>query len=102
MHYSSIFKMNLLCSYFDCVLLFRYFFSFKNSYFVSIFLLPASRPTSEKGGSLPSTYCDFCLGDSIENKKTRMPEELVSCSDCGRSGWWENRTYICNLSVLFF
>ncbi|KFM80655.1 Zinc finger protein DPF3, partial [Stegodyphus mimosarum] len=43
------------------------------------------RPTSEKSGTLPSTYCDFCLGDSIENKKTRMPEELVSCSDCGRS-----------------
>ncbi|GIX98032.1 zinc finger protein ubi-d4 [Caerostris darwini] len=43
------------------------------------------RPTSEKGTTLPSTYCDFCLGDSIENKKTRMPEELVSCSDCGRS-----------------
>lgn len=34
----------------------------------------------------PSPYCDFCLGDTKENKKTMMPEELVSCSDCGRSG----------------
>lgn len=34
----------------------------------------------------PSPYCDFCLGDSRENKKTGGSEELVSCSDCGRSG----------------
>ncbi|CAG7825778.1 unnamed protein product [Allacma fusca] len=34
----------------------------------------------------PSTYCDFCLGDAAENKKSGGPEELVSCSDCGRSG----------------
>lgn len=33
-----------------------------------------------------SPYCDFCLGDASENKKTQKPEELVSCSDCGRSG----------------
>jgi len=31
-------------------------------------------------------YCDFCLGDADENKKTGLPEELVSCADCGRSG----------------
>ncbi|XP_065369977.1 zinc finger protein DPF3 isoform X2 [Calliphora vicina] len=34
----------------------------------------------------PSPYCDFCLGDQRENKKTNLPEILVSCSDCGRSG----------------
>lgn len=34
----------------------------------------------------PSPYCDFCLGDQRENKKTNLPEGLVSCSDCGRSG----------------
>ncbi|KAF4520767.1 hypothetical protein B566_EDAN011418, partial [Ephemera danica] len=34
----------------------------------------------------PSTYCDFCLGDATQNKKTGQSEELVSCSDCGRSG----------------
>ncbi|XP_076448356.1 zinc finger protein ubi-d4 A-like [Babylonia areolata] len=33
-----------------------------------------------------NSYCDFCLGDSYENKKTHQAEELVSCSDCGRSG----------------
>ena len=31
-------------------------------------------------------YCDFCLGDVNENKKTGKPEELVSCAECGRSG----------------
>ncbi|XP_018895665.1 zinc finger protein ubi-d4 B isoform X3 [Bemisia tabaci] len=34
----------------------------------------------------PSPYCDFCLGDAVANKKSGQPEELVSCSDCGRSG----------------
>lgn len=34
----------------------------------------------------PSPYCDFCLGNARENKKTGGSEELVSCSDCGRSG----------------
>ncbi|XP_047506011.1 zinc finger protein ubi-d4 B isoform X1 [Pieris napi] len=38
------------------------------------------------GKPSPSPYCDFCLGDDRENKKTGIPEELVSCSDCGRSG----------------
>lgn len=40
----------------------------------------------EKPRAQPSPYCDFCLGDTRENKKTGGPEELVSCSDCGRSG----------------
>ncbi|OCT81766.1 zinc finger protein ubi-d4 B isoform X3 [Xenopus laevis] len=38
------------------------------------------------GLALPNNYCDFCLGDSNTNKKSNQPEELVSCSDCGRSG----------------
>lgn len=33
-----------------------------------------------------SRYCDFCLGDVNENKRTGKPEDLVTCSDCGRSG----------------
>lgn len=41
---------------------------------------------NEKPRASPSPYCDFCLGDTKENKKTGFPEELVSCSDCGRSG----------------
>lgn len=49
-----------------------------------------------------SNYCDLCLGNRDENRKTKQPEELVSCHDCGRSGWsirWvtvvvdENRSY---------
>ncbi|KAM9788414.1 zinc finger protein ubi-d4 [Neosynchiropus ocellatus] len=38
------------------------------------------------GRALPNNYCDFCLGDSRTNHKTGQSEELVSCSDCGRSG----------------
>ncbi|XP_043930599.1 zinc finger protein DPF3 isoform X2 [Protopterus annectens] len=38
------------------------------------------------GVIIPNDYCDFCLGGSNMNKKTGQPEELVSCSDCGRSG----------------
>lgn len=41
---------------------------------------------SKDGKPTPSPYCDFCLGDSNVNKKTGSQEELVSCSDCGRSG----------------
>ncbi|XP_072383189.1 zinc finger protein ubi-d4 isoform X4 [Diabrotica undecimpunctata] len=52
---------------------------------------PADSPApagSAEGGKKPSPspYCDFCLGDNRENKKTGTQEELVSCSDCGRSG----------------
>lgn len=42
------------------------------------------RPTGS--GKKVSKYCDFCLGDEGENKKTGLREELVSCADCGRSG----------------
>lgn len=38
------------------------------------------------GLAMPNDYCDFCLGDSTLNQKTGQSEELVSCSDCGRSG----------------
>ncbi|XP_063046147.1 D4, zinc and double PHD fingers family 2, like isoform X2 [Engraulis encrasicolus] len=38
------------------------------------------------GLAMPNDYCDFCLGDSNMNQKTGQSEELVSCSDCGRSG----------------
>lgn len=40
----------------------------------------------DKPVPIASPYCDFCLGTEKENKKTALPEELVSCSDCGRSG----------------
>ncbi|KAF7690575.1 zinc finger protein DPF3 isoform X2 [Silurus meridionalis] len=38
------------------------------------------------GAVIANDYCDFCLGDSGSNRKTGQAEELVSCSDCGRSG----------------
>ena len=50
-------------------------------------------PEKRPGGKAaqPSPYCDFCLGDARENKKTGGSEELVSCSDCGRSGKLEEK-----------
>lgn len=51
----------------------------------SSFFLPVAKKGPD-GLALPNNYCDFCLGDSKINKKTGQPEELVSCSDCGRSG----------------
>jgi len=45
---------------------------------------PKSQPPL-KAGVEPSEFCDFCLGGDI-NKKTGLPEELVSCAECGRSG----------------
>ncbi|CAL1573611.1 unnamed protein product [Knipowitschia caucasica] len=54
---------------------------------------PPPRPDEPKtpkkgpdGIALPNNYCDFCLGDSKTNHKTGQSEDLVSCSDCGRSG----------------
>ncbi|KAG1651007.1 Zinc finger protein neuro-d4 [Nymphon striatum] len=48
--------------------------------------LAGQRSASGKPLANPSPYCDFCLGDHSENKKTGRSEELVSCADCGRSG----------------
>lgn len=31
-------------------------------------------------------FCDFCLGTVEKNRRTKLPEELVSCSKCGSSG----------------
>jgi len=46
---------------------------------------PKSQSPPTKPGVEPSEFCDFCLGGEI-NKKTGLPEELVSCAECGRSG----------------
>ncbi|XP_013094231.1 zinc finger protein ubi-d4-like isoform X6 [Biomphalaria glabrata] len=47
----------------------------------------ASKSSPANGNKVSANnYCDFCLGDATENKKTKVAEELVSCSDCGRSG----------------
>jgi zinc finger protein ubi-d4 len=44
-------------------------------------VIPAPPPTKKR-----NPYCDFCLGDDSINQKTRKPEKMVSCADCGRSG----------------
>lgn len=44
-----------------------------------------NRPAGKGTVAPPQDYCDFCLGDTGENKKTKSAESLVSCSDCGRS-----------------
>ena len=44
-------------------------------------------PAAGRGNKTQSSgYCDFCLGDSNYNKKSLQPEELIACSECGRSG----------------
>ena len=51
--------------------------------------LTVAKPSGSKRSSdktQSSGYCDFCLGDSNYNKKTMQPEELIACSECGRSG----------------
>ena len=45
----------------------------------------AATPSASKTVNA-SKYCDFCLGDEMENKKTGKCEEMVSCADCGRCG----------------
>ncbi|WAR25744.1 DPF1-like protein [Mya arenaria] len=53
----------------------------------------------EDGKVQNSNYCDFCLGDSDENKKTGESEQLVSCSDCGRSGHPTCLQFTANMTV---
>ena len=47
---------------------------------------PAQDPVTMPAKPQSSGYCDFCLGDSNFNKKSMQPEELIGCSECGRSG----------------
>lgn len=49
---------------------------------------PPKQPTppAPKRIAEPSDYCDFCLGGKDNNKKTGTAEELIGCSECGRSG----------------
>lgn len=60
------------------------FVSTRSSYDVFLFLRIAQKGSD--GTIIPNDYCDFCLGDQDANRKTGQAEELVSCSDCGRSG----------------
>jgi len=45
----------------------------------------SSNNDKSKKPTTPSSYCDFCLGNSEINKKTRTSEEMISCHHCGRS-----------------
>lgn len=41
---------------------------------------------SQKSRLKRNPFCDFCHGTADRNRRTRLPEELVSCSGCGSSG----------------
>ena len=43
-----------------------------------------TKTTDNSNDNSLKIYCDFCYGGPDENKKTQLPEELISC-DCGRS-----------------
>lgn len=64
-----------------------------SSFYLDPHEMDSNHSTSQPAAPVPETvdhdnspYCDFCLGDVKENKKTHKPEELISCSDCGHSG----------------
>jgi len=64
---------------------------------VALAMTPTSSATPSKAVSA-SKYCDFCLGDEMENKKTGKCEEMVSCADCGRCGaCYRCRNIACNI-----
>ncbi|KAK8399101.1 hypothetical protein O3P69_004276 [Scylla paramamosain] len=58
----------------------------QNSYYQAGAATVDSQSDKGKKKVSASPYCDFCLGDASENRKTGAPESLVSCADCGRSG----------------
>jgi len=53
---------------------------------VALSMSAASSAAASSKTVSTSKYCDFCLGDEMENKKTGKCEEMVSCADCGRCG----------------
>lgn len=66
---------------------------------INVYLVEKSgRSGMDKRDISANNYCDFCLGDSEENKKSNQPEELVSCSDCGRSGVY-SRIHVLSLYI---
>lgn len=95
------FQTNVLASRSSVVLSFSLNAMIDNGYsalFLSVLSAPKKGPD---GLALPNKYCDFCLGDSNLNQKTGQSEDLVSCSDCGRSGKTSTRTSTCLLSSDF-
>ena len=49
-------------------------------------ILPPPPNLLGKEDAKPNPYCDFCLGEDHMNNKTKQPEKMVSCANCGRSG----------------
>ncbi|CAF0785666.1 unnamed protein product [Adineta ricciae] len=47
---------------------------------------PPKQPTPSADPSTTTAagvQCDFCGGDEQENKATKLPEQMISCKDCG-------------------
>jgi len=66
-------------------------------------IIAAGKKTMHGKERAPSLgYCDFCLGDTSENKKTGKPEELVSCAECGRSGQYDEIDLVQVFFLSFF
>ena len=73
-----------------------------NHEYVDLFTQTAPTPVGPREGQNGKEgehgkYCDFCLGDAKNNKKTGQSEYLVSCADCGRSG-----EFCCNIYFVVF
>lgn len=43
---------------------------------------PANEPPTSV---ITGVQCDFCGGDEQENKTTKLPEQMITCKDCGGS-----------------
>lgn len=50
------------------------------------FLYENQEKSLKEKKSRQNPFCDFCLGTIEKNRRTRLPEELISCSSCGSSG----------------
>lgn len=46
----------------------------------------ANANNNNKSKLKQNPFCDFCLGTVEKNRRTRLPEQLISCSKCGSSG----------------
>ncbi|KAG6850717.1 hypothetical protein H0H93_009875 [Arthromyces matolae] len=54
---------------------------------IQLDLIPMSpKPMKRKRRPRREHECGFCQGDDMKNK-TGQPELMVTCSECGRSGW---------------
>ncbi|CAF1234918.1 unnamed protein product [Rotaria sordida] len=46
---------------------------------------PSSLVNTTITGITTGLQCDFCGGDEQENKTTKLPEQMITCKDCGGS-----------------